>query len=411
MKKITFAVMGLGNRGGVYTRTLLEFPEKAEIVAIADPRENCRITYNEMLHLPENRVFSSGEELLAQPRLADVMVICTQDAQHKDHAIAAMEKGYDLLLEKPISNTLQEVNEVEKTAARLGRKVILGHVLRYTPFYRKIKELLEEGAVGRILNLEAAEHVSCYHMAHAYVRGHWRRKEDSSPIILAKCSHDMDLIHWLTGKKCLAVSSVGSLDFFTRENMPEGAPQRCADGCPAADTCPYHAQTFYLSRIPDWPTKNMHPTPTVENIREILDTTRYGVCVFRQDNDVVDHQQVQLLMEDHVTVSFSLNAFHTRGTRTIRIGGTKGELWGDMNDKKVYLQPHGGDVTCYEIDAVSAGHGGGDAGLVKDMLAYFRGEPCSSSITTLEDSTESHYMAFAAEESRILGGQQIHMPR
>ena len=409
MKKLTFAILGLGNRGGVYARNLQNFKDRAQIVAIADPRRSCLDTVNAYLQLPESSFYDSAEALLQQPKLADVMIVATQDAMHRDHAIAAMEKGYDLLLEKPIANHPEEVREIEETAKRLGRRVLLAHVLRYTPFYRKVKQLLMEGAIGRILNLEAAEHVSCHHMAHAYVRGHWRRAADSSPIILAKCSHDMDLIHWLTGKKCLAISSIGSLDFFNKENMPEGAPVRCSDGCPAADTCPYHAQKFYLPRIPNWPTNNMHPAPTEENIRQILDTTRYGVCVFRQDNDVVDHQQVQLLMEDNVTVSFSLNGFHTRATRTIRIGGTHGELWGDLHAKELFLQPHGGEVTRFEIDAINTGHAGGDEGLVEDMVAYFRGEPCSISITTLEDSSESHYMAFAAEESRTQGGKQIQL--
>ena len=407
MKKITYAILGLGNRGAVYAKNLKNFPDQAQVVAIADPRRSCLDTANAYLQLPEDRLYESAETLLQQPKLADVMVIATQDAQHRDHAIAAMERGYDLLLEKPISNNPEEVREIAEVAQRLGRRVIVAHVLRYTVFYRKIKRLLEEGAIGRVLNLEAAEHVSCYHMAHAYVRGHWRKKADSSPIILAKCSHDMDLIYWLTGKKCKAVSSIGSLDYFTKENMPEGAPERCADGCPAADTCPYHAQNFYLSHIPGWPTKNMHPAPTEENIREILDTTRYGVCVFRQDNDVVDHQQVQLLLEDNVTVSFSLNGFHTRSTRTIRINGTKGELWGDLNAKELYLQPHGGEVTKFEIDAIDTGHAGGDEGLVEDMVAYFLGEPCTNSISTLDQSVESHYMAFGAEESRVQGGKQV----
>jgi len=409
MKKLTFAIMGLGNRGGVYARTLQNFKEQAQVVAIADPRRSCLDTANAYLQIPEDRLFDSAESLLSQPKLADVMVVATQDAMHRDHAIAAMEKGYDLLLEKPISNHPEEVREIKAVADRLGRRVILAHVLRYTPFYRKVKQLLDDGAVGRILNLEAAEHVSCHHMAHAYVRGHWRRKDESSPIILAKCSHDLDLIYWLTGKRCKAVSSIGSLDYFTKENMPQGAPERCADGCPAADTCPYHAQNFYLSHIPGWPTKNMHPAPTEENIREILDTTRYGVCVFRQDNDVVDHQQVQMLLEDNITVSFSLNGFHTRGTRTIRVNGTTGELWGDLNEKKIYVQPHGGEVTCIEINALDTGHAGGDEGLVEDMVAYFRDEPCSNSISTLDQSVESHYVAFAAEDSRMQGGKQIQM--
>lgn len=410
MKKVTFAIMGLGNRGGVYARQLQQFPDQMEVTAIADTRQSCLDTANSYLQLPPDRLFQSAEALLEQPKLADVMIVATQDAQHKEHAVRAMALGYDLLLEKPISNQPEEVKQITQMAMQLGRKVVVAHAMRYTPFYRKVKALLDEGAVGRILNVEAAEFVSCYHMAHAYVRGNWRRKDESSPIILAKCSHDMDLILWLTGKKCLSVSSVGSLDYFTKDNMPAGAPERCADGCPAED-CPYHAQRFYLSRVPGWPTNNMHPAPTQENIREILDTTRYGICVFRQDNDVVDHQQVLLQLEDNVTVSFSVNALHTRSTRTIRIGGTAGELWGDLSEKKLHLQKHGQSVEIFDLtdEFAGSGHQGGDAGLVTDMLEYFGGNTNMPSITTIDRSAESHYVAFAAEQSRLLGGERIDM--
>lgn len=411
MKKITFAILGMGNRGGVFARNLKQYTEQVEITAIADPWQSCLDTANGYLHLPEDRLFHSAEELLAQPKLADVMVVATQDAQHRDHAIAAMEKGYDLILEKPISNKLEEVKEIEETALRLGRKIVVGHELRFTTFYRKVKELLDSGAVGRILHLEAAEYVSCLHMAHAYVRGHWRRKDESSPIILAKCSHDMDLILWLTGKKCLSVTSVGSLDYFNKDNMPKGAPERCTDGCPAADTCIYHSLNFYLPRIPKWPTCNMHPAPNEENIREIIDTTRYGRCVFRMDNDVVDHQAVQMLLEDNITVTFNMNAFHTRATRTIRVGGTEGELWGDLNDQKLYLQKHGQPLQELDLseEVGTGGHQGGDPALVKAAVAYFGGDENIPSLTTIERSAESHYVAFAAEESRLHCGEKVTM--
>lgn len=411
MKKITFAILGMGNRGGVYARNLVEYPQQAEIAAIADPRQSCLDTANCYLHLPADRLFHSAQELLAQPKLADVMVVATQDAQHRDHAITAMEKGYDLILEKPISTNPAEVKEIEEAALRLGRKIVVAHELRFTTFYRKVKELLDGGAIGRILHLDAAEHVNCVHMAHAYVRGHWRRKDESSPIILAKCSHDMDLILWLTGKRCLSVSSIGSLDYFNRENMPAGAPERCTDGCPAADSCIYHSLNFYLPRIPKWPTNNMHPAPTEENIREIIDTTHYGKCVFQMDNDVVDHQHVQMLLEGNITVSFSMSGFHSNGTRTIRIGGTEGELWGDLNDKKIYLQKHGQELQVLDLtgEVGTGGHQGGDPALVKAAVAYFGGDENIPSLTTIDRSCESHYVAFAAEESRLKNGEKIDM--
>jgi predicted dehydrogenase len=410
MKKITFAALGLGNRGTVYAKHHQTLSDKMEVTAAADSRQICLDAANKYLNLPQDRLFLGADALLSQPKLADVMIIATQDNQHKDHAIRAMKLGYDLLLEKPISNRLEDIQEIVEAAKQYNRKVVVCHVLRYTPFYRQVKALLEQGVVGKILTVNAAEHVRAVHMAHAYVRGKWRKKEDSSPIILAKCSHDMDIILWLTGKKCLKVSSFGSLDYFTAANCPEGAPEYCEQGCPAKD-CPYHAVNFYLSHIPGWPTKNMVPEPTEENIMEIIRTTPYGKCVFKQDNDVVDHQVVNMLMEDGVIASFCVDGMHSRGTRTLRIGGTEGELWGDLADGKVYYQRHGQEEHCIDLadQLVNAsGHNGGDTGLMKDVVDYFLGEECRSGyITTLDRSAESHYVAFAAEESRCQGGELI----
>jgi len=409
MKKVTFAIMGLGNRGTAYAKTLAMFPEKAEVKAIADNRKICVEAVNEIVKLPDNALFDGADSILSVPKLADIMIIATQDAQHKDHAIRAMEAGYDLLLEKPISNRFEDIQEIVSTANRLDRKVIICHVLRYTPFYQTVKKLLDEGAVGRILSVDAAEHVSCHHMAHAYVRGKWRKKEDSSPILLAKCCHDMDIILWLTGKNCIRLNSFGGLDYFNAANCPEGATERCEDGCPVKD-CPYHAVEFYIPRVPGWPCKNIIPNPTKESMMEILRTTQYGKCVFKQDNDVVDHQTVNMLLADGITVTFNMNAFHTRATRTIRIGGTKGELWGDMNEKSLYVQPHGGEARKVDVLQSTGGHGGGDYGLIRDVIRYFLGEEFDTSyITTINRSAESHFLAFAAEESRLDKGRTIDM--
>lgn len=413
MKKVTFAVVGLGNRGAVYASHHLKLADQMEVTAIADTRQECLDVANGYLHLPEDRLFHSAEDLLARPKLADVLVIATQDAQHRDHAVRAMELGYDLLLEKPIANKLEDIQTIVDAAHRYNRRVVICHVLRYTPFYRKVKELLDTGVVGKIVNVEAAEHVSCYHMAHAYVRGKWRRLDESSPMILAKCSHDMDIILWLTGKKCLKVTSFGGLDHFKAENAPEGAPQRCEDGCPRED-CPYHAINFYLPRVPGWPTKNMLPAPTRENILQMLRTTRYGECVYRQDNDVVDHQVVNMLLEDGITVSFNMNGFHPTGTRKIRISGTEGELWGDLSAGKLTWQRFGGKKQQIDLStdaaATGSGHNGGDTGLMRDVVRFFGEENFApDSITTLDRSAESHYVAFAAERSRQQGGMLVEM--
>jgi len=410
MKKITFAILGMGNRGTAYAAKQLKYPEEMEVVAMADKRRIRLDAANKYLHLPENCLYDSAEAILSQPKLADVMVIATQDAQHKEHALRAMEIGYDLLLEKPISNKLEDITVIAKAAEKLGRKVFVCHVLRYTVFYQQIKKLIEQGVIGKVESVEAAEHVGCHHYAHSFVRGNWHNEAASSPMILAKCCHDMDIVLWLTGKNCLKVNSFGSLDYFKAENCPAEATERCVD-CPLP--CPFHANRYYASRVPGWPTNILHPEPTQENITEVLAATNYGKCVFKMDNDVVDHQTVHMLLEDGVTVTFQMLGFTNRQTRTIRIVGTEGELWGDFKDNKLYYQRFCEDVQSIDLKALCddfTGHGGGDARLVYDVVRYLRGDEFdTSSMTVIDRSVESHYLAFAAEKSRVLGGELLKM--
>lgn len=413
MKKVTFAFIGLGNRGQVHSKQVLKYPDRMEVVAASDPRKECREACNKYLHLPENRMFETGEQLLAEEKLADVMVITSQDQQHKAHAISALKKGYDLLLEKPIAVTPEDCMEIADTAEKYGRKVIVCHVLRYTPFYRTVKTLIDQGTVGKIVNIQATESVGWYHMAHSYVRGNWHRKEKSAPMILAKSCHDLDLMVWLTGKKCRKVTSFGSLDYFKKENCPPGAPKRCTDGCPHEDTCSFHALKYYLSTIPGWPSRILHPEPTVENITEAVKTTDYGRCVFQMDNDVVDHQIVNLLMEDNITVSFQMIGLTAKQHRTIRVMGTEGEIWGDLESWKIHYERYGRKEEIIDLKDSNSdlkGHSGGDSGLMKDMLDLESGAEFDQiSLTPIDRSVESHLIAFAAEESRLNDGQVIDM--
>ena len=410
MKKLTFAIMGVGNRGTKYAEKQLKYPDEMEVVAIADNRPVRLESANKFLHLPADRIFSSGEELLQQPKLADIMVIATQDRQHCAHAVAAMEKGYDLLLEKPIADNAEDCMKILKAAHKYDRRVIVCHVLRYTIFYQYLRKLIADGVLGDVQSIEAAEQVGYYHYAHSYVRGNWHNTEQSSPMILAKSCHDMDLFLWLTGKSCKKVTSFGSLHYFNKEHCPEGATERCTDGCPVED-CPYNAPKFYLSRMPGWPTNVLHPEPTEENIMEILRTGNYGKCVYKMDNDVVDHQVTNLLMEDGATVSFTMTGFTHQQTRTIHVYGTKGDIEGHMKNRTFTLRLFGKEPQ--EIDLTPqyddfTGHGGGDARMIKDVLRLYQGVDFdSSSITVIDRSTESHFLAFAAEYSRLHDGQCV----
>ena len=425
MSKITIAIAGLGSRGlDTYARCLEKYEGRAELVAIADIKPDRVAVAAERYHIPAEMCFDSVESLLKQPKLADVLFICTPDDVHYRPAMDALNLGYHLLLEKPAARTVKECRDIAELAERKGLHVIVCHVLRYTVFYQTIRDLLKAGRVGDVMTVEAIERVAYWHQAHSFVRGNWHVAAQTTPMILAKCCHDMDMLLWLTGKECERVSSFGHLTHFTAENAPEGAAERCTDGCPHADTCPYNAEKYYLGMYEkngdSWPVNVVAPEPTREKVLAALRAGEnsygcdYGKCVYRMNNDVVDHQVVLLQLADEVTVSFTMTAFTATGGRCIRLMGTKGEIWADMEHNTIRVQEYGqvGAKPAEEIDVRKltsdfSGHGGGDVRMVSDFLDLLEGRGMSEALTTIGRSVESHYACLAAEESRLSGGRMI----
>ena len=425
MKKITIAIAGLGSRGlDTYARCLERYPDRAELVAIADIRPDRVQVAAERYHIPAHMCFDSVESLLRQPKMADVLFICTPDDVHYQPAMDALSLGYHLLLEKPAARTVAECRDIAELAERKGLHVVVCHVLRYTVFYQTIRELLKSGRIGEVMSVEAIERVAYWHQAHSFVRGNWHVASQTTPMILAKCCHDMDMILWLTGKECQRVSSFGHLTHFTAANAPAGAAQRCTDGCPHADTCPYNAEAYYLGMFrkngDSWPVNVVAPEPTEEKIIAALRAGEnaygcdYGRCVYRMNNDVVDHQVVTMQLADDVTVSFTMTAFTATGGRCIRLMGTMGEIYADMEKNVIHVQEYGqvGAKPAEEIDVRTlasdfSGHGGGDARMVADFLDLLEGRGMSEALTTIGRSVESHYACLAAEASRLQGGQVI----
>lgn len=424
---ITVAIIGTGARGRTaYGSRILKRPEDIKVVAVADIDPIKLNLCGDEHNVPENMRFSSGDELLQQPKLADVLFICNQDRDHFSAAIPALEKGYDIVLEKPISPSLSECKQIAEKAKELNRKVLVCHVLRYTPFYLKVKELIDSKVIGDIVTVNAEEEVGYWHQAHSFVRGNWRNSNETSPMILAKCCHDMDLLLWLIGKKCKRVSSFGSLRHFKPENAPEGSADRCCN-CPdeVKAKCPYEVTKFYIdgpiglkNGFYGWPRKVVGgKSPTIENVTEALKTGPYGRCAYKCDNNVVDNQIVNLLLEDNVTVNFTMSAFSDKTNRTIRIRGTLGEIVGNWAEDKIKLTVFGEETVVYSPYKVSSqnaagdtgGHGGGDEGMIKSIIDYFGKGIASKSVTFVDQSTESHFVCLAAEESRLNDGKSIDM--
>lgn len=413
MKKITAVVLGYGGRGATYARYAVEHPEELEIVAVAEPMQNKWETIRKSHNLSEDKVFSDWKDLAQQPKMADFAIIATQDSMHYEPALAMIEKGYHLLLEKPIAPTPEECKAIAEAAEKKGVRVIVCHVLRYTNFWCAVKNMIDNGDLGEIMSVIHMENVGNEHQSHSFVRGPWRNSKESSCMILAKSCHDMDLLQWLIGKPCKRVQSFGSLTHFTKANQPEGAPDYCLQGCPVADTCYYNAEKIYCNMEDDrWYRYHALKAiagalPTGEEVRAAMVDGPYGRCVYACDNDVVDHQVVNLEFEGGCTVSFTMNAFNAGG-RFIRIFGTKGELVGDMGNNSIELFSFDTRETKhYDTEAmgfdITSGHGGGDTGIMRDLLQYLNTDTPSKSISSVRTSYVNHLISFAAEESRLSG--------
>lgn len=422
MRKLKLAGIGCGGRTRTYCSLAAEyFSDRFEIVAAADPKPERAEWLRRYAENPETfRVFESDAALLAEEKLADVVIIGTQDSFHVKPCIEAMRKGYDVLLEKPVSPNPAEVIELECEAVKLGRRVMVCHVLRYSPFYRKVKEIVASGRLGEVRSLNATEGVGPWHFVHSYVRGHWRNKEQSSPIIIAKSCHDMDIISWLMDDECVSVSSYGTLSYFNEANAPEGAPARCTDGCPHADSCRYNALR-YLDRERKWlqyvfDTEGERVAQggkaTDDEVREWLKTSNWGRCAFRCDNNVPDHQTAQFEFKKGQTATFTVTAFDDG--RNIEIYGTKGCLKGGHalrhqfgTEQDILVMEHdSGQSEMIQVDMKTGGydgHGGGDYGLVSHLYEEMSKENPEEIESSISRSVQSHIMGFAAEESRETG--------
>ena len=402
-RQMTVAIAGLGSRGrDTYAKAAKIYPDKMKIVAIADiDPEKVKLTAEEY-DVPMSHCYESAEDMLKEEKLADAMIIATQDRQHVGQAIKALKKGYHLLLEKPISPDLGECRKISEVAKECKREVVVCHVLRYTPIYQKVKEILDAGTIGDVISIMAIENVGWFHQAHSFVRGNWRNAEESSPMILQKCCHDMDIMLWLADSKCESLSSFGELSYFTEENAPEGAPAYCLDGCPHRDECAFYAPRFYLENLDGYLVRAVTDQTDPEHVLEALKKGPYGRCVFHCDNTVVDHQSVDIKFENQVTASFLMTAFTDQCARRIRLMGTKGEIKGDMDAGTIEIRDFvSGNLETIELHTPANGHNGSDMSMMHDFVRMV-GEGRKGK-TDAAVSVESHLMALAAEEARITG--------
>ena len=400
-----YVIIGCGSRGMTYGLWAKE--HGIQIAAIAECRPE-RLQYaGETLDVPEAMRFSDGGQLLAQGKIADAAIIATMDRDHYGHVMQALDCGYDILLEKPISPDARECIEIEAKATKLGRKITVCHVLRYTAFFQNLKNIIDSGEIGKVIAVKHAENIGNFHMAHSFVRGNWRNDQSSSPIILQKSCHDLDILLWLIGKHCTRVAAFGSLSYFRAENAPEGSAERCLD-CPVAANCRFDAWQAYQPILGQWPADVVCLEPTEDALREALRTGPYGRCVYRCDNNVCDHMSILMEFEDGITATFSLTAQTSDIHRTIHIMCENGEIHCDELDGSIKVTHFRRNKVeaeqCRVLQAVKyeSGHGGGDSGIMEDFTAGLQ-QNNAESRSSISRSVESHLMAYAIEKARITG--------
>ncbi len=412
MKQISVILIGAGGRGTMYVTQMKSMPEKYKVIGVADPIEEKRRVIKEMHDISDDMCFESWEDMLARPKMADLVIIATSDNLHYAPAMKAISLGYDILLEKPVAQTVKECTDIANAAREKGVSVLVCHVLRYTPFFKKVKSIIQSGMIGDVVSIDQVEAIGSVHFSHSFVRGNWHSEKESTPIILAKTCHDLDMIQWLIDKPCKKVSSFGSLTHFTEKNAPEGAPHRCIDGnCPHAKTCPYNSERLYIEGPEGLPWKSIfkkqvatHPDFSDEELREALKNTDYGLCVYHANNDMVDHQVVNMEFADSVTAHLTVNAFNSGG-RHIRIYGTKGELTAFASAKAIRVFTFEDwkwkEYPVMETEeSIVGGHGGGDRGIIVDLYDYLMGTYKGNSVAEIRVSVANHLIGFAAEEAR-----------
>ncbi|OWF48532.1 Oxidoreductase [Mizuhopecten yessoensis] len=410
---LTAIVIGAGMRGAVYSQYAQMYPDRLKIVGVADPREYYRRKLQQQFSIQEDNCFSDWSEASQRDRMSDCVIITTPDRLHKDPAVAFAKKGYNILLEKPMAVNEEDCREIVKTCTENSVTLAVCHVLRYTPWANKLRELIDSGVIGEVVNINHTEPVGFWHFAHSFVRGNWKREDQSSCSLLQKCCHDVDLInYWMPGKKCRRVSSFGYLSHFTIADKPRGAASRCME-CPASieSQCPYSAKKIYLDQIKmghnGFPVCVIAEEPSVESVTTALKTGPYGVCVYDNDNDVMSNQVVNMQFEGGATATLTMMAF-TKSvcTREVKVYGTKGQLSCTATGSPVIQhfdfltgQSHEYPAEPTRVRGMS-GHGGADFHCIHSFISSVANDNKENIMTGPEESLAGHVLVFAAEKAR-----------
>jgi len=413
-RPLTAITLGAGSRGTLYGEYATEFPRELDIVGVAEPIVERNDLYAKTHDIPEENRFVTWEHVLERPKFADMVIISMPDDLHHEPCIQAMRLGYDVLLEKPMAQSEAECREILKVQQETGKVVGIAHVLRYAPYFIDMRKVVRSGKLGRIVNMQHMEPIEWRHMMHSYVRGNWHDSAATTPIILAKSCHDLDIMRWIMDEPCDKITGFGDVSFYKRENAPEGSGDRCLS-CAVEEGCAYSAKKMYLrdkERLHAiMPVVPEDPEKLNELILHSLKTTNYGRCAFKMENDQPEHLACAMEFRSGATATFSMDGFTSYHGRRTRLMGTKGDLVGDM-DTFTYTdymtrESFTWDISVSDVKGYEdSGHGGGDYRFLSDLLNAIYHSDESLLTSTVAASVESHVMGFRIEQSRKGGGVQ-----
>jgi len=393
------AVIGAGMRGRHLAEQLGSCRPATQVVAVAEPNEERRRRFAQTHGLTNCAQFASWEALCEGSMEFGAAIIATMDNQHAGPALACLRRGCHILIEKPLADTFEDCLAIEKTQRETGLVVSVCHTLRYVNAFRRVKEIVATGVLGRLIHVAHVEAIGHLRFTHNYVRGRWAKEANNTFLLLHKCSHDVDFVAWIVDEPCIRVSSFGCLTYFSPSNAPEGSGKRCLDGCQVHDTCLYSALRLYVDGDLTGRIEDLGDTHSREARLEAVRHGPFGFCVWRAGNDVVDHQVVSMAFASGATATCTLSGYSATHGRRTRLQGTEGELLFEEATERITIKRFADtEPESIHMQRPDSYHPE-DRDIVANWLSAIHGSSAGA-VVDAREAMETHSIVFAAERSR-----------
>jgi len=364
-------LIGVGSMGRYVAKLVQKVSADVHYTAIYDPDESSVAEAVSALEF-DGEVCDSVEALLATD--CDWVMIASWNSHHAAQAIAAFDAGKHVFCQKPLAINLADCLAMRDAWRRSGKQFVIGFTLRFSPHYRRLKQLIDEGAIGQIVSIDFNETLPFNHGG--YIMGDWRRlKENAGSHALEKCCHDIDIVNWLVESRASRVASFGGLDFFTRENE-------------------HHIDRLGVDQ------KNRQAY--------LVRKGEQGLNPFSANKDIVDNQVVILEFANRVRASFHMNSNSGIPERRLYICGTEGAIRADVLKGTIELQQIGFESVPEDFSAGVIGmHGEGDGVLARELVLAMQNTPVYGA-PGIEEGLIAAATCFGIDEA-LESGQVVSM--